>query len=178
VQVRATGNDRVQLINAAGATRIRGTEIMARYRWDAISITGNYVRVNASEPDLQGGGRRTVPRVPRDTAGVVAMWEKHGKGRVGLEAYYSGRQSLDDNPYRSVSRPYIEIGALAEVVVGSVRLFINAENILNVRQTNFDRLVRPARAADGRWTVDVWAPTEGFVLNGGVRVMLGSKERD
>ena len=146
-----------------------------RNRWEAFSITANYVRVDASEPDPQTGGRRTVPRVPRDTAGVVAMWEKQGKGRIGLEGYYTGRQTLDDNPYRSVSKRYVELGALAEIVVGKLRMFLNAENILNVRQTRFDRLVRPARAADGRWTVDVWAPTEGFVINGGVRIMLGGK---
>ncbi|WP_310498353.1 TonB-dependent receptor domain-containing protein [Sandarakinorhabdus sp.] len=175
-QVQTVGADRVRLINAAGPTRTRGAELVARYRWDAFSITGNYVRVDASETDPQGSGRRTVPRVPRDTAGIVAMWEEQGKGRIGLEAYYTGRQSLDDNPYRAASKPYVELGALAEVVIGKFRLFINAENILNVRQTKFDRLVRPARAADGRWTVDVWAPTEGFVVNGGLRLMLGGRE--
>jgi iron complex outermembrane receptor protein len=52
-------------------------------------------------------------------------------------------------------------------------LFLNAENLLNVRQTRWDPLVRPTRASDGRWTVDAWAPTDGFVLNGGVRLKLG-----
>ena len=174
-QVQTVGSDRVRLINAAGPTRTRGAEVVARYRWNDFSITGNYVHVDASEPGPQDGARRTVPRVPGDTAGLVAMWEAHGKGRIGLEAYHIGRQTLDDNPFRDVSKPYIELGALAEVVIGRVRLFINAENILNVRQTKFDRLVRPARAADGRWTVDVWAPTEGFVLNGGIRLMLGGE---
>ena len=30
--------------------------------------------------------------------------------------------------------------------------------------------VLPQRAADGRWTEDAWAPTDGFVVNGGVRI--------
>ncbi|MDQ3482278.1 MAG: hypothetical protein M3448_02550 [Pseudomonadota bacterium] len=55
---------------------------------------------------------------------------------------------------------------------GRVRQW-NAENILNVRQTRFDPLIRPVQAPDGRWTVDVWAPTDGFVVNGGVRVRFG-----
>ncbi len=177
VQVQNAGSDRSRLINAAGTTRTRGVELMARYRWDAFTLTGNYVHIDATEPDPDAGGRRRVPRVPRDTAGLVAMWEQHGRGRIGLEAYYTGRQTLDENPFRSVGRPYVELGALAEVVLGSVRLFLNAENILNVRQTKFDPLVRPSRAPDGRWTVDAWAPTDGFVLNGGVRLMFGG-ERD
>lgn len=173
VQLQDAGPAQVRLINAAGSTRTRGAEAMVRYRLKAFSLTGNYVFVDAHEPDPQVGGRRTVPRTPRHTAGVVGMWEESGRGRIGIEAYYTGRQELDGNPYRSVGKPYVEIGALAEVVVGKVRLFLNAENILNIRQTRFDPLLLPARAPDGRWTVDVWAPTDGFVLNGGIRMMFG-----
>lgn len=173
VQVQTVGPQLVRLINAAGVTRTRGAELMMRYRWDAFSVTGNYVHVDASEPDPQGGARRTVPRTPRHTAGLVGMWEEHGRGRIGLEAYYTGKQELDGNPYRSVSKPYVEMGALAEIVLGKVRLFVNAENILNVRQTRYDPLLLPERAPDGRWTVDAWAPTDGFILNGGLRLMFG-----
>ncbi len=175
VQVQNVGPDRVRLINAAGITRTRGVELVARYRWDAFTLTGNYVHVVATEPDPEFSGRRRIPRLPRNTAGIVAMWEEHGRGRIGLEAYYTGRQTLEENPYRSVSRPYVELGALAEMVLGPVRLFVNAENILNVRQTKFDPLVRTSRAPDGRWTVDAWAPTDGFVMNGGVRLMFGGE---
>jgi iron complex outermembrane receptor protein len=51
-----------------------------------------------------------------------------------------------------------------------VRLFLNAENLGGVRQTRWDPLLRPTPAADGRWTVDAWAPLDGRVINGGVRV--------
>ena len=37
------------------------------------------------------------------------------------------------------------MGLLGEMVLGNVRLFVNAENILNVRQTREDPLVRPVR---------------------------------
>jgi iron complex outermembrane receptor protein len=50
---------------------------------------------------------------------------------------------------------------LGEIVLGKVRLFVNAENLLGVRQTKYDPLVRPVRAPDGRWTVDAWAPDRG-----------------
>ena len=64
--------------------------------------------VDASEPSL-GGGRRTVPLTPKHTAGLVGMWEDEDKGRVGVELYYTGKQPLEDNPYRTVSRPYFEL---------------------------------------------------------------------
>ena len=51
----------------------------------------------------------------------------------------------------------------------------NAENLLNVRQTKFDPLLLRSRAPTGAWTVDAWAPTDGFVRNGGVRFRFGGE---
>lgn len=167
------GGARVRLANVAGATRTHGFELLARQRWDGFSITGSYVFVDASEAADSGAGRQRVARTPRHTGGMVAMWEQEGKGRLGFEAYYTGHQRLDDNPYRTRSRAYIEMGLLGEVVLGNIRLFVNAENLLDIRQTKTDPLLRPARAADGRWTVDAWAPTDGFTMNGGIRLSFG-----
>lgn len=162
--------ERVQLMNAGGTTRTRGSELLLRYRWQDITVTGSYVYTDSTEPTDDAAGRRDVALTPRHTAGLVAMWEQHGKGRIGLEAYYTGVQSLDDNPWRRRSRPFVELGALGEIVLGKVSLFLNLENILNVRQTGYNPMVRPQRAADGQWTVDAWAPLDGFVVNGGVRL--------
>jgi iron complex outermembrane receptor protein len=86
--------------------------------------------------------------------------------------YYTGRQVLEDNPYREKSRPYLILGMLAERRFGAVRAYFNLENLANVRQTRWDPLVLPARSLGGRWTTDVWAPLEGRVVNGGVRLDL------
>ncbi|WP_336965323.1 TonB-dependent receptor plug domain-containing protein [Sphingobium aquiterrae] len=174
VQLRTIDADSVALVNADGVTRTRGAELMLRYRWRAFTLTGSYVHIDATGPDPGAARRRTVPLTPRNTAGLVAMWEKPGRGRIGLEAYYTGQQQLDDNPYRTRGRPYVELGAMGELVLGRVSLFVNAENMLNVRQTRFDPLLLPYRAPDGAWTVDAWAPTDGFVVNGGVRFRFGA----
>lgn len=169
----APGSGAIRLFNARGPTRTRGGELKLRYGWDSFVVTGSYVFVDASEPDPSGLNRRTVPLTPRHTAGLVAMWEEHGVGRVGFESYYTGRQQLEDNPYRGKGADYVEMGLFGEIVLGDFRLFLNAENLLDVRQTRFDPLVLPQRAADGRWTVDAWAPTDGFVINGGIRLIIG-----
>ena len=54
--------------------------------------------------------------------------------------------------------------------IGDVHVFLNAENLTDVRQTHYDPLLLAAQAADGRWTTDVWAPLEGRVFNAGVRL--------
>lgn len=173
----AASDYQVRLVNVAGLTRIRGTELLLRHRFGDLVVTGSYLYLDATEPlATTGSARRTVPLTPRHSAGVVAMWEQEGKGRLGLELYYTGPQDLDDNPYRNRSRDYFDLGFLAEVALGKARLFVNAENILNVRQSRFDPVLRPQRASDGSWTVDAWAPLEGFTLNGGIRLRFGGED--
>jgi iron complex outermembrane receptor protein len=62
------------------------------------------------------------------------------------------------------------VGALIERRIGGLRLFVNAENLGDRRQTRVGPLVRPTRRVDGRWTVDAWGPLDGRVVNAGVRV--------
>lgn len=161
--------DRVRLVNADGTTRIEGLELLLRYREGPFTVTGSYVFIDATEPDPDGHGRRTLGRTPRHTGGMVAMWEQHGKGRVGIEVYYTGTQDVYDNPYRTRSRDYLHVGILGEITLGSVSWFLNLENLLDVRQTDYDPLPVPQRRPDGQWTVDVWSPTDGFIVNGGLR---------
>lgn len=175
VRMDDDGPDQVKLVNVAGLTRTRGTELLLRYRWQAFSLTGSYVYVSASEPDPSGSGRRMVPLTPRHSGGLVGTWEKQGKGKIGLEAYYTGAQLLENNPYRARSRPYFELGAMGELILGKISLFLNVEDLLNIRQTKYDPLLLPQRAADGAWTVDAWAPLQGRVVNGGIRVHLGEQ---
>ena len=172
-RLREIATDRVELVNIDGTTRVRGTEILLRFKQDGFTVTGSYVFVDATEPEPSGSGRREVPLTPKHTAGLVGMWEEHGKGRIGIEAYYTGEQSLEDNPYRTRSRPYLHLGVLGEITIGKISLFANAENLLDVRQTKYDPLLLPQRAASGQWTVDAWAPLEGFILNGGIRLRFG-----
>jgi outer membrane receptor for ferrienterochelin and colicins len=145
-----------------------GVELLGTLRREPYSVTATYTYVRARETvDAVEGD---VPLTPRHSAGLVGMWEAADVGRVGIEWYFTGRQSLEENPYRAVSEPYMILGLLAEKQFGRVRLFINGENLTGVRQTRWDPLLRPARAADGRWTVDAWAPLEGRNINGGVRL--------
>ncbi len=61
-------------------------------------------------------------------------------------------------------------GVLATRRVGRALLFINDENLTDVRQTRWEPLLRPARGLGGRWTVDAWAPLDSRNINGGVRL--------
>ena len=172
LQVREAGGGRFALVNANGRTRTLGTEFLARYHREGLHVTATHTFIRATEPDPDGTGRRGVPLTPRHAFGLVGMWEAEGRGRAGVEFYHTGRQALDDNPFRDESEPYVIVGALAEWRVRRARLFVNMENLTDTRQTRFDPLLLPARSPQGRWTTDVWAPLEGRVINAGVRLDL------
>lgn len=179
----------IQLVNAAEPTSTWGGELLARLvsllgaenadgeEPTALRVTATYTYLRSTECDpgtyTTTCARREVPRTPRHTAGVVAALEREGMSRFGIEMYYTGRQQLDANPYRDVSRPYLILGALGErafaTAAGTARVFLNLENLTNVRQTRFDRLLLPARGQGGRWTTDAWTELTGFTANGGVR---------
>ena len=160
--------DRLVLRNLAAPATNTGVELLGTWRRAPFSATATYTYVNARE--RINDALVSVALTPRHSAGLVGMWERADKGRVGVEWYYTGEQRLEANPYRERSEPYVSFGVLVERRVGRYRLFINAENLADVRQTTWDPLIRPRRGVDGRWTVDAWAPLDGRNINGGVRI--------
>lgn len=154
--------------NLPDATANIGAELLGTWRREPYSVTGTYTYVRARE--TVDAVHEDVPLTPRHSAGLVGMWEREHVGRVGVEWYFTGAQRLDENPYRHRGEPYLIVGLLAEKQIGRIRLFVNGENLTDVRQTKWDPLIRPSRAGDGRWTVDAWAPLEGRTINGGIRV--------
>jgi len=161
--------DEFTLTNAAEPTSNAGVELLGTFRREPFALTGTYAYVRSRE--LDRGRLARAPLTPRHSAGVVGMWEREQAGRLGVELYYTGEQRLEVNPYADASEPYVIVGVLGERHFGRFRLFINGENLTGVRQTRWQPLIRPDRAADGRWTVDAWA-LEGRNVNGGVRVLF------
>ena len=164
----ASGNE-VVLGNASGDTRIAGVEGAAIWRFDGGKFLGTYGYMKGSRPDPETGKRETLPMVPRHHVGGDLMFEREGVYRGGIEGIRYGKQSLDDDPFRRESKPYLYVMAIAVRELGRLELVANFENLLNVRQTNTDPLVRPTPGMGGRWTTDVWAPLEGFMANVALR---------
>ncbi len=161
---------RVELVNADVPTRTQGAEMMLRARPGALHLSASSTWLRATELDVATAMRRDVPLTPRHTIGFVGAYEVEDAGRIGLEVYRTGRQSLSDDPFRTESVPYVHIGVLIERHIGRARIFLNAENLLDYRQTKDASLVRPTRGAGGRWTTDVWGPLDGRVFNLGLRL--------
>jgi outer membrane receptor for ferrienterochelin and colicins len=169
--VQEAPGDQLQLFNAPGPRRAPGAEILIHYVVGPLQAIGSWSYINATEAQLSGI-RQAAPLVPRDSGELGAILEKKQRGRVGLEMGYTGRQALEDDPYRSVSEPYFELNALGEIRIGNASIFINAINLTDVRQTRFDPLVRPSPGLGGNPITEVWAPLDGRTFNLGIRVDL------
>jgi iron complex outermembrane receptor protein len=168
--VHVEREERYAIGNLDDETTNTGMELLGTFRQEPFSVTGSYTYVHARE--RVQGREQDVPLTPRHSAGVVGMAEWEDLGRVGVEVYYTGRQRLEADPFRTTSEPYFIVGLLAERRFGRYRLFINGENLTDTRQTKWGPMLRPAPAADGRIATDVWAPLDGRTINGGVRIQF------
>ncbi|MCG7534380.1 TonB-dependent receptor [Pseudoalteromonas sp. OOF1S-7] len=162
----------VRLTNALGESQIRGSEVLLRYYWRDVKLTASYLYLDATQ-SVDGQTRTEIALTPKHSAGFVAMWEQHGNFRAGFEAYYTGPQRLNANPFVTESDPYWHLGLMGEITTGRYSWFINFENLLDVKQTDEHPLLLPQQAVSGQWTTDIWSRNDGFIVNAGVRIKFG-----
>ena len=93
--------------------------------------------------------------------------------KTGFEAFYTGQQQRTNG---TTTRDYWTIGYMLErkwsfgkSTRGSV--FINFENILDVRQSRFESLV-DGSITQPNFVTDIYAPTDGRIINGGIKLNL------
>lgn len=159
----------VNIVNAPGSLTTHGGELFAVYNREPLVATAYYALTRSREPSAETGRPRELPLTPRETAGLDVALEDDDAGAYGaIELFYTGRQSLEDDPYAATSRPYTTLGLLFSKALGRATVFVNGENLGAVRLTNYEPLVRRRVGEGGRWTVDPWAPLEGRHVNLGL----------
>ena len=98
-----------RIVNLPEASTNRGVEMLATWRKAPSTGTLSYTYVRSREQDTSGR-RSEVPLTPRHSFGAVGMWEREKSGRLGVECYYTGRQRLENNPFRALSRTVRDCG--------------------------------------------------------------------
>ena len=113
------------------------------------------------------GIKRDNPLTAKHRLNNVLMYEVEDKWKVGLEAYYYSKQPLSDG---TNGKPFWLCGFMAEKLWEKCSVFVNFENMLDARQTRFDTIYT------GTVTQpvfrDIYAPLDGFVVNGGLKLKL------
>ena len=104
---------------------------------------------------------------PRHRLNSVLLYEVEEKWKVGLEAYYFSQQQLSDG---ATGKSYWITGFMIEKLWEKFSLYINFENFSDSRQTKFDTIY--TGTIDNPQFRDIYAPLDGFVMNGGVKLRL------
>jgi hypothetical protein len=91
--------------------------------------------------------------------------ERHEDFKTGVEFHFTGRQTLED---RTTTRSFAVVGLFGEKTFGNFSLFINAENITDVRQSRYGQVVFPPY--DSPMFADIYMHTEGRIINGGIKL--------
>ncbi len=113
-------------------------------------------------------GKKTVfPLVAKHRLNNVLMYEIEEQLKIGLEAYYFSPQKLNDG---ATGREYWICGLMIEKLWERFSIFINFENFLNTRQTRFDTIY--TGSITNPTFRDIYAPVDGFVVNGGLKIKL------
>lgn len=77
-------------------------------------------------------------------------------------AYDTGPQWRSDG---SKTEVFWVTGIMAERRFGAARLFLNVEDFLDTKQSDFEPVVTDSQS-DPRFA-EIWAPMDGFIVNGG-----------
>jgi outer membrane receptor for ferrienterochelin and colicins len=154
-----------QFINLTGFTDSKGAESNVKAEFGDFTYFIGYTFTDARIHE--GGTSRQNPLTARHRLNNVLMYEVEESWKLGLEAYYFSPQELSDG---ATGKAYWICGFMAEKIWERVSVYINFENFLDTRQTRFDTIYTGTITSPV--FRDIYAPVDGFVINGGVKIKL------
>ncbi|AUD06904.1 TonB-dependent receptor [Spirosoma pollinicola] len=152
-----------QLINAPYNLFSVGTDTYVRLEYKDYELYLGYNhtlsrRDGPSSPDPTDNSY--LPLAPQDKFSTTLAWENE-HFRFGIETAYVGTQYLYNN--QKVANYWFFAGAAEYHYNDHWRLVLNAENLFNVRQANYETVVSgPITQPTFR---PIWAPLEGRIVN-------------
>lgn len=161
----AIQNNLLQLQNSSGHISTKGAETNIKIGIDELALYLGYTFT-----DAKLYSHRTItqkPLTPKHRLNAALVYEVEGKWKFGLEAYYFSKQALNDG---QIGRDYWLTGLVAEKLWQHFSVFINFENFGDIRQTKFESIY--TGTITNPIFKDIYAPLEGFVVNGGVKIRL------
>lgn len=144
----------------------QGAEVGAVWRWNDFKYFFGYTHADVEEHNATEV--RMAPLMPKDRVNNVFVYEREDDFRVGLEAYYYGRQELTDG---SMARDFWIFGLMMEKIFDEdFSIFLNFENFSDTRQTRFGSIYTGSKL--NPIFSDIFAPMDGFIINGGIKLQL------
>ncbi|MBC9798212.1 TonB-dependent receptor [Sinomicrobium sp. FJxs] len=148
-----------------GYVDTRGIEINTKLAYDDFKLFIGYTFADVREH--YDGNITDFPLVAKHRLNNVLMYEVEDNIKIGLEAYYYSPQTLNDG---TRGRDYWICGIMTEKIWDRFSIFLNFENLLDTRQTKFGSIYT-GPVSDPVFK-DIYAPLDGFVINGGIKLKL------
>jgi iron complex outermembrane receptor protein len=153
------------LVNVNGYVDTKGWETNLKLGYEDFKLFIGYTFTDANLHE--GSTTRENPLTARHRLNNVLMYEVEDKWKIGLEAYYYSKQALNDG---TTGKAYWTCGFMAEKLWERFSIFINFENFTDTRQTKFDSIY--TGTITNPVFRDIYAPLDGFVVNGGLKIKL------
>lgn len=154
-----------ELININGHTDTKGGETNIKFGYKDFKLFLGYTYTQTEDHINNSFVPKTL--TPKHRINSVLMYEVEEKWKVGLEGYYYSPQLLSDG---SMGRDYWLCGFMVERIWEKLALYINFENFLNIRQSRYEKIYIGSPSYP--WFRDIYAPLDGFVVNGGIKINL------
>jgi iron complex outermembrane receptor protein len=161
----STPAGKVQFQNSTGYLDTKGMETNLRLTYGDFKLFIGYTFTDANTHYTST--KEWLPLTARHRLNNVLMYEIEDKLKIGLEAYHYSRQQLSDG---TLGKAYWLTGLMAEKLWEKFSVFINFENFTGTRQSKFDTIY--TGTIDNPVFRDIYAPVEGFVVNGGIKIRL------
>jgi iron complex outermembrane receptor protein len=154
---------KIQFQNSTGHIDTKGMETNLRLLYGDFKLFIGYTFTDANTHFTNN--KEWIPLTARHRLNNVLMYEIEEKLKIGLEGYYFSKQKLSDG---SFGKSYWITGFMVEKLWEKISLYINFENFTDTRQSKFDFIY--TGTIDNPVFKDIYAPVEGFVVNGGIKI--------
>jgi len=158
-------NSTYQYQQPGGDLHTQGTETNVKLTYNNFKLFLGYTYSDVRQHI--GGVFSAYPLVSKNRLNNVLVYEKEDDFKIGAEAYYFSPQKLNNG---TSGRGYWTTGLMLEKTWKRFSLFINFENLTDTRQTKFGPIYTGS-ITDPQFK-DIYAPLDGFVVNGGVKLRL------
>jgi outer membrane receptor for ferrienterochelin and colicins len=165
LQLIKTSGLKYQFINVVGNVESKGTETNIKFGYKDFKLFLGYTYTDAHQH--QNGVQIANPLTAKHRINTVLMYELEDQWKIGLEAYTFSKQLLSDG---TIGKSYVITGFMAEKIWERFSIYINFENFLDARQTRFDSIYT-GNITSPQFR-DIYAPLDGFVMNGGIKFRL------
>lgn len=170
-------NDPVVLINSSvvsgyyefnnfnGYFDTKGIETNLKITYGDYKLFSGYTYTDVKS--ASGNIQNEIALTPKRRLGIVLIYEQHENFRIGLEAYYTGTQKLNNG---NKTKDYWVNGLMIEKHFENISIFLNFENFFDTRQSKYGAMF--TGSPKNPQFAELYAPTDGRIINGGIKIKL------